>query len=107
MEHDDREGQIWALCARRPGTVRSIFWKRGRNGGGSNDRCAPQDSEPGIVYVYDFFDDSAGDTRDFQTPDGRKVTAGPQQPWTWEITRPVSADSQISDSESLGLVATN
>jgi hypothetical protein len=27
----------------------------------------------------------AGDTRTFQTPDGRTVTAGPKQPWTWEI----------------------
>ncbi len=38
------------------------------------------------MYAYGFFDHSAGDTRSFQTPDGRPVTAGPQQPFTWEIT---------------------
>jgi hypothetical protein len=27
----------------------------------------------------------AGDTRTFKIPDGRTVTAGPKQPWTWEI----------------------
>lgn len=49
-------------------------------------RYGAVDPEHGIVYAYGFFDHSAGDTRDFETPDGRKVTAGPQQPWTWEIT---------------------
>jgi hypothetical protein len=27
----------------------------------------------------------AGDTRTFKIPNGRTVTAGPKQPWTWEI----------------------
>ena len=43
------------------------------------------DPERGLVFSFAFFDHSAGDTRNFETPDGRKVTAGPQQPWTWQI----------------------
>jgi hypothetical protein len=43
------------------------------------------DPERGLVFSYVFFDHMAGDTRTFQTPDGRTVAAGPQQPWTWEI----------------------
>ena len=43
------------------------------------------DPERGLVFSYVFFDHGAGDTRTFQTPDGRTVTAGPKQPWTWEI----------------------
>jgi hypothetical protein len=37
------------------------------------------------VFVFTFFDHSAGNTRTFQTPSGRTVTAGPRQPWTWQI----------------------
>ena len=43
------------------------------------------DTERGLVFCYAFFDHSAGDTRTFKAPDGRTVTAGPKQPWTWEI----------------------
>jgi hypothetical protein len=43
------------------------------------------DQERGLVLAFAFFDHPAGKTRDFQTPDGRAVSAGPQQPWTWEI----------------------
>ncbi len=43
------------------------------------------DTERGIVLCFGFFDHSAGDTRTFQTPDGRTVTAGPTTPFTWEI----------------------
>ena len=43
------------------------------------------DPERGMVFSFAFFDHSAGSTRTFQTPDGRTVTAGPNQPWTWEI----------------------
>ena len=39
----------------------------------------------GSAAVMPVADHSAGDTRNFETPDGRKVTAGPQQPWTWQI----------------------
>ncbi len=43
------------------------------------------DQERGIVFAFGFFDHSAGDTRNFETPTGEKVTAGPTTPWTWEI----------------------
>ena len=43
------------------------------------------DPDRGLVFTYVFFDHMAGETRTFQTPDGRTVTAGPKQPWTWEI----------------------
>ena len=48
-------------------------------------RFVAMDPERGLVFSYTFFDHSAGDTRTFKTPDGRTVTAGPKQPWTWEI----------------------
>jgi len=48
-------------------------------------RYVAVDPERGLVFALCFFDHSAGDTRNFETPDGRKVTAGPQQPWTWQI----------------------
>jgi hypothetical protein len=48
-------------------------------------RFVAVDPERGLVFSFIFFDHSAGDTRNFETPDGRKVTAGPQQPWTWEL----------------------
>jgi hypothetical protein len=43
------------------------------------------DQERGIVFAFGFFDHSGGATRTFKTPDGRTVTSGPVQPWTWEI----------------------
>jgi hypothetical protein len=48
-------------------------------------RFVAVDPERGLVFSYVFFDHMAGDTRTFHTPDGRTVTAGPKQPWTWEI----------------------
>lgn len=48
-------------------------------------RYVAVDPERGLVFSFAFFDHSAGDTRTFQVPDGRTVTAGPQQPWTWQI----------------------
>jgi hypothetical protein len=48
-------------------------------------RYVSVDPERGLVLVFGFFDHMAGDTRNFQTPDGRAVTAGPKAPWTWEI----------------------
>ena len=48
-------------------------------------RYVAVDPERGLVFAFGFFDHSAGDTRNYETPDGRKVTAGPQQPWTWQI----------------------
>ena len=43
------------------------------------------DTERGVALAFTFFDHAAGDTRTFQTPDGKTVTAGPTEPWTWEI----------------------
>ena len=43
------------------------------------------DPERGLTYSFVFFDHSAGDTRHFQTPDGRNVSGGPTRPFTWQI----------------------
>jgi len=48
-------------------------------------RFVAVDRERGLVFSFVFFDHSGGDTRTFKTPDGRTVTAGPVQPWTWQI----------------------
>ena len=48
-------------------------------------RYVAVDEERGIVFAFGFFDHEGGSTRTFQTPDGRTVTSGPVQPWTWEI----------------------
>ena len=48
-------------------------------------RYVAVDEERGIVFAFGFFDHSGGTTRTFRVPDGRIVTAGPTQPWTWEI----------------------
>lgn len=43
------------------------------------------DEEHGVVVAFGFFDHDAGRNRHFSTPDGRKITGGPQEPWTWHI----------------------
>jgi len=48
-------------------------------------RYVAVDQERGVVAVFAFFDHMAGSTRNFTRPDGRPTTAGPVQPWTWEI----------------------
>ena len=48
-------------------------------------RFVAVDQERGLVFSFVFFDHFAGDTRNFTTPNGRAVTAGPAQPWTWYI----------------------
>jgi hypothetical protein len=48
-------------------------------------RYVAVDPERGLVFIFTFFDHSGGDTRNFETPDGRKVSAGPAQLWTWQI----------------------
>jgi hypothetical protein len=48
-------------------------------------RYVAVDEERGIVFSFAFFDHSGGETRTFDTPDGRTVTAGPVQPWTWQL----------------------
>jgi hypothetical protein len=48
-------------------------------------RYVAVDEERGVVASYVFFDHDAGKSRTFTTPGGRTMTAGPMQPWTWEI----------------------
>jgi hypothetical protein len=48
-------------------------------------RYVAVDQERGIVAAFAFFDHMAGSTRNFTRPDGSPTTAGPAQPWTWEI----------------------
>ena len=48
-------------------------------------RYVAVDEERGVVAAMAFFDHDAGASRSFQTPDGRKVTGGPTEPWTWHI----------------------
>jgi hypothetical protein len=48
-------------------------------------RYVAVDQERGIVFMFGFFDHPGGATRTFQTPDGRTVTSGPVQPWTWQL----------------------
>jgi hypothetical protein len=60
------------------------------------------DEERGIVFSFVFFDHSAGDTRTFETPDGRTVTAGPAQPWTWGIAELFKVENdQIRQIEAI------
>ena len=48
-------------------------------------RYVAVDHERGLVVAFAFFDHDAGASRNFKTPSGRDVTAGPVQPWTWQI----------------------
>ncbi len=55
-------------------------------------RFVAVDQERGIVFAFGFFDHSGGQTRHFTLPDGRKVVAGPVQPYTWEIAEMFKID---------------
>jgi hypothetical protein len=60
------------------------------------------DEERGLVFSFVFFDHSAGDTRTFRTPDGRTITAGPAQPWTWGIAELFKVeDNRIRQIEAI------
>ncbi len=60
------------------------------------------DRERGIVFSFVFFDHSAGETRNFETPDGRAVTAGPTTPFTWEIAELFKVDhNQLHQIEAV------
>ena len=60
------------------------------------------DEERGLVFSFVFFDHSAGETRTFETPDGRTVTAGPAQPWTWQIAELFKVeDDEIRQIEAI------
>ncbi|MDT8398337.1 MAG: hypothetical protein RQ899_06960 [Pseudomonadales bacterium] len=48
-------------------------------------RFVAVDQERGLVLSFVFFDHSGGEYRHSVTPDGRQVTGGPVQPWTWYI----------------------
>lgn len=48
-------------------------------------RYVAVDQERGLVFAFAFFDHSGGEHRHGETPEGREVTAGPVQPWTWQI----------------------
>jgi hypothetical protein len=65
-------------------------------------RFVAVDQERGIVFSFVFFDHSAGETRTFKTPNGRTVTAGPAQPWTWQIAELFKVeDYQIRQIEAV------
>lgn len=60
------------------------------------------DEERGLVFSFVFFDHPAGETRTFQTPNGRTVTAGPAQPWTWGIAELFKVENdQIRQIEAI------
>jgi hypothetical protein len=48
-------------------------------------RFVAVDQERGIVFSFAFFDHALGKDRSFKAPDGRSVTGGPTDPYTWQI----------------------
>jgi hypothetical protein len=65
-------------------------------------RFVALDEERGLVFSFVFFDHAAGETRTFRTPNGRTVTAGPAQPWTWGIAEIFRVeDQQIRQIEAI------
>jgi hypothetical protein len=64
-------------------------------------RYVAVDQERGVVAVFAFFDHMAGSTRNFTRPDGTPMTAGPAQPWTWEILEIFKVEnSQLAEIEA-------
>jgi hypothetical protein len=64
-------------------------------------RYVAVDRERGVVAAFAFFDHMAGSTRNFTRPDGRPHTAGPVQPWTWEILEFFKIeDGQLAEIEA-------
>jgi hypothetical protein len=65
-------------------------------------RYVAVDQERGLVFMFGFFDHSAGKTRHFETPSGREVVAGPSQPWTWEIAEMFKVkDNKLHEIEAV------
>ena len=65
-------------------------------------RFVAVDEERGLVFSFVFFDHAAGETRTFETPDGRTITAGPAQPWTWGIAELFKVENdQIRQIEAI------
>ena len=48
-------------------------------------RFVAVDPERGLVFSFVFFDHALGTERTFKAPNGRSVTGGPTDPWTWQI----------------------
>jgi len=48
-------------------------------------RYVAVDRERGLVFSFAFFDHALGQDRNFKAPDGRPVTGGPTDPWTWQL----------------------
>ncbi len=48
-------------------------------------RFVAVDQEHGIVFAFAFFDHALGEDCTFQTPDGRRITAGPMEPNSWQL----------------------
>jgi hypothetical protein len=48
-------------------------------------RYVAVDRERGLVFSFAFFDHALGRDRTFKAPDGRTVTGGPVDPWTWQL----------------------
>jgi len=65
-------------------------------------RFVAVDEERGIVFSFVFFDHPGGETRNFLAADGRPITAGPTQPWTWYIAELFRIENhQIAEIEAL------
>jgi len=65
-------------------------------------RFVAVDEERGIVFSFVFFDHPGGETRNFLAVDGRPITAGPTQPWTWYIAELFRIENhQIAEIEAL------
>jgi len=65
-------------------------------------RFVSVDRERGLVFAFGFFDHAAGETRTFETADGRTVTTGPEQPWTWYIAEIFKVeDGKLSEIEAI------
>lgn len=65
-------------------------------------RFVAVDEERGIAFSFAFFDHPGGETRNFETPDGRKVSAGPVQPWTWQLAELFKVqDGKIHEIEAI------
>ena len=48
-------------------------------------RYVAVDRERGLVFSFAFFDHALGKDRTSKAPDGRTVTGGPVDPWTWQL----------------------
>ena len=65
-------------------------------------RFVAVDQERGVVFSFVFFDHPGGDTRNFTAANGRDITAGPTQPWTWYIAEVFKIENgEIAEIEAL------